>query len=152
MIVVLINYDNTDKDKSDYDTDDYDDDDTDYDDDWSGSDNNNDSHNDVERGNSSVLNKPHSAQQIVPSTHTDMVEEQYRSELFVGCLMSQQHASVSQGWICSDNSVCCHTEVEVTDQIFCLTQSQYADTGPTSPCADPIIPVAWQGSHWNAHV
>ena len=24
--------------------------------------------------------------------------------LFVGCLTSQQHASVSQGWICSDNA------------------------------------------------
>ena len=23
--------------------------------------------------------------------------------MLVGCLMSQQHASVSQGWICSDN-------------------------------------------------
>ena len=33
--------------------------------------------------------------------------------LFVGCLTSQQHASVSQGRICSDNFTCCHTEVEV---------------------------------------
>ena len=30
--------------------------------------------------------------------------------LFVGCLMSQQHASVSQGRICSDNCTCFHTE------------------------------------------
>ena len=43
--------------------------------------------------------------------------------LFVGCLMSQQHASVSQGLICSDNFTCCHTEIEVADQIFYLTQS-----------------------------
>ena len=32
-----------------------------------------------------------------------------------------------------------------------LTQSQYTDTGPTSPGADPITPGAWQGSHWSAN-
>ena len=53
--------------------------------------------------------------------------------LFVGCLTSQQHASVSQGWICSDNKTCYHTEIEVADQTFHLTHSQYTDTGPTSP-------------------
>ena len=30
--------------------------------------------------------------------------------LFVGCLTSQQHVSVSQGQICSDNFTCCHTD------------------------------------------
>ena len=70
--------------------------------------------------------------------------------LFVGCLTSQQQASVSQGRICSDNLTCCHTEIEVADQTFYLTQSQYADTGPTSPSPDPITPGAWQGSHWSA--
>ena len=65
----------------------------------------------------------------------------------VGCLTSQQHASVSQGRICTDNFTCCHTEIEVADQTFYLTQSQYTDTGPTSPRADPISPGAWQGSH-----
>ena len=43
---------------------------------------------------------------------------------------------------------CYHTEIEVADQTFYLTQSQYTDTGPTSPSADPITPGAWQGSHW----
>ena len=57
----------------------------------------------------------------------------------VGCLTSQ-HVSVSQGQICSDNSMCCHTETEVADQSFNLTQSQYTDTGPTSPSADPRMP------------
>ena len=71
--------------------------------------------------------------------------------LFVGCLTSQQHASVSQGWICSDNFTCCHTEIEVADQTFYLTQSQYTDTGLTSPSVDPITPGAWQGSHWSAN-
>ena len=72
--------------------------------------------------------------------------------LFVGCLTSQQHASVSQGRICSDNFTCCHTEIEIADQTLHLTQSQYTDTGPTSPSADPITPGAWQGSHGCANV
>ena len=71
--------------------------------------------------------------------------------LFVGCLTSQQHASVSQEWICSDKFTCCHTEIEVADQTFHLTQSQYTDTGPTSLSVDPITPDAWQGSHWSAN-
>ena len=36
--------------------------------------------------------------------------------LFVGCLTSQQQASVSQGRICSNNFRCCHTEIEAADQ------------------------------------
>ena len=71
--------------------------------------------------------------------------------LLVGCLTSQQHASVSQGRICSDKFTCCHTEIEVADPTFYLTQSQYTDTGPTSPSADPRTPGAWQGSHWSAN-
>ena len=71
--------------------------------------------------------------------------------LLVGCLTSQQQASVSQGQICSDNFTCCHTEIEVADPKFYLTQSQYTDTGPTSPSADPIMSGAWQGSHWSAN-
>ena len=70
--------------------------------------------------------------------------------LFGGCLTSQLHASVSQGRICSHNFTCCHTETEVADPTFYLTQSQYTDTGPTSPSADLIMPGAWQGSHWSA--
>ena len=71
--------------------------------------------------------------------------------LLVACLTSQQHASVSQGRICADNLTCCHTEIEVADQTFYLTQSQYTVTGPTSPSADPISPGAWQGSHWSTN-
>ena len=82
------------------------------------------------------------------------VQESRKSKavcLFVGCLTSQQQASVSQGRICSDNCTRCHTEIEVADQTFYLTQSQYTDTGPTSPSTDPITPGAWQGSHWSAN-
>ena len=71
--------------------------------------------------------------------------------LLVGCLTSQQHASVSQGRICEDSFTCCHTEIKVADQTFYLTQPHYTDTGPTSPSADPITPGAWQGSHWSAN-
>ena len=71
--------------------------------------------------------------------------------LFVCCLTSQQHPSVSQGQICTDNFMCCHTEIEVADQTFYLTQSQYTDTGPTIPSADPIMPGPWQDSHWSAN-
>ena len=49
--------------------------------------------------------------------------------LVIGCLTSQQHASVSQGRICSDNLTCYHTEIEVADQTFHLTQSQYLTPG-----------------------
>ena len=38
------------------------------------------------------------------------------------------------------NFTCCHSEIEVADQTFYLTQSQYTGTGPTSPSADPIMP------------
>ena len=65
---------------------------------------------------------------------------------------SQQHVSVSQGWICSDNCMCSHTETEVADQTFYLTQSQYTDTRPNSQNADPVMPGAWQGSHWSTNV
>ena len=52
---------------------------------------------------------------------------------------------VSQGRICSDNFTCCHTETGAAEHTFYLTQSQYTDTGPTSPSTDPITPSAWQG-------
>ena len=71
--------------------------------------------------------------------------------VFVGCLTSQQHESVSQGRICSHKFTCCHTEAEVADRTFYLIQSQNTDTGPTNPSADPIMPGAWQGSHWSAN-
>ena len=48
-------------------------------------------------------------------------------------VMSQQYASVSQGRIC-------HTDTQVADPTFYLILSQYTDTGPTSPSADPITP------------
>ena len=55
--------------------------------------------------------------------------------------------NVSQGRICSDNFTCCHTEIEVAYQTFCLTQWQYTDHGPTSPNVDLIMPATLQGNH-----
>ena len=69
----------------------------------------------------------------------------------VGCLTSHQHASVSQGRICSDNFTSYHTAIEVADQPFHLTQSQITDIGPATPSTDPITPGAWQGSLWSAN-
>ena len=46
---------------------------------------------------------------------------------------------------------CCHTEIEVADQTFHLTQLQYTDTGPTSPSTDSVTPGARQRSHWSAN-
>ena len=40
--------------------------------------------------------------------------------------------------------------MEVADQTFYLTQSQYTDTGPTSPQCW-FYNVTWQGSHWSAN-
>ena len=69
--------------------------------------------------------------------------------LLVGCLASQQHASVSLGRICSNKFMRCCTEIEVADQTFYLTQSQSTDTRLTSPSAGPITAGACQGSHWS---
>ena len=60
--------------------------------------------------------------------------------LLVGCLASQQQASVSQGHICSENCICRHTETEAADQVFNFNQLWYTDTQLTSPTADPIMP------------
>ena len=93
---------------------------------------------------------------VVPGTYVSKTFWKRQQEerfvcLLVGCITSKQHASVSQGLICSDNLTCCRTEIKVADQTFHLTQSQYTDAGPTSPSADPISPGAWQGSHWSAN-
>ena len=47
----------------------------------------------------------------------------------------------------SPSFTCCHTEIEAADQ----TQSQYTDTGPTSPSTDPKTPDPWQGRHWSTN-
>ena len=100
------------------------------------------------------------AQHVVPSVHKLIKRDKQKHKLsstfrkrgwwgkLVGCVMSQQHASVSQEGIYADKFTCCHTEIEVADQTFHLTQLQYTDT---SPSTDPTTPGAWQGSHWSAN-
>ena len=48
---------------------------------------------------------------------------------FVYQLLNVPAAIVSQGWNCSDKWMCCHIDIEVADQTFYLTKSQYIDTG-----------------------
>ena len=49
----------------------------------------------------------------------------------------------------TDTSLDATLEIETADQTFCLTQSGYTDTGPTSPRTDPATPGAWQrGGGW----
>ena len=50
--------------------------------------------------------------------------------------MWRQHASISQGWICSDDCMCCHIDIEVADQTLYLTQLLYTDTGLIRPTYD----------------
>ena len=71
--------------------------------------------------------------------------------LFVCCLTPQQHVSVSQGWICSDNCTCCHTEKEVANKTCYLTPSQYTDTGLTNLSTDTVLLGTWQGSYWGVN-
>ena len=63
-----------------------------------------------------------------------------------------QHTSVSQGRVCSDNSMCCLTEIEqhteIELQIKLSISLQHTDTRPVNSSADPITPGVWRGSHW----
>ena len=45
--------------------------------------------------------------------------------LSVGCVTSQQRASASQGWICSDNCLSCHTGVEVADLLLLHSPARF---------------------------
>ena len=90
---------------------------------------------------------------VVPVTSQELPERcciQPQTALgFVGWLLNVPATCECISWTNLLDCTCCHTEIEVTDQTFHLTQSQYTDTGPTSPSTDPITPGAWQGSHWN---
>ena len=57
--------------------------------------------------------------------------------LLAGCLMSQQHARVFQGRICSDKFTCCHTETEAADQILA--------TLPGARCYRVSAGTGWRG-------
>ena len=105
---------------------------------------------DVKQPTNNLENKVFCYDQL-PATHAKACHDCLLVGCLLACLTSQQHVSVSRGRNCSDNCTCCHTEIEVADQTFHLTQSQYTNTGPTSPSTDPITPGAWQGSHQSAN-
>ena len=67
--------------------------------------------------------------------------------LFYGCWTPACMPCLLPGRICWQTFGCCHTEIKVAHQTCSLTQSQNIDIGPTSPKADPMAPVAWQGAH-----
>ena len=73
------------------------------------------------------------------------------AEVCVYCLFAcwtpQQNAKCIQGQILPDSCMCCHTGVWVACYGCWLIQSQYTDTGPTSPSTKHILLGAWQGSH-----
>ena len=68
--------------------------------------------------------------------------------------VSQQHACVSQGQICSENFPRYHTEIwtEVADQTYYFIQVQYPNTWLTSFSTYPTTPGAWQGNHWSTDI
>ena len=65
--------------------------------------------------------------------------------LLVGCLKSQQYASVPLGQICSNNCTCCYTKTEVADQTP-LWPSHCTDTRPAISCTYPKTPGTLQGT------
>ena len=106
--------------------------------------------------------------QYNPMKSRRMFLRRRQSTAWAECAMSFLGAIYRCGWLdayrlsnmvlClgdrSSQTVCtrCNAEMEVTDQTFYLTRSQYTDTGLTSPSADPVTPGAWQGSHWGTNV
>ena len=76
----------------------------------------------------------------------------YEVRLFVGWLLNVPTTrECISGTDLLNNCTCSHTETEVADPTFHLTQSQYTDTGLTSQSTDPTTPGAWQGSHWSVN-
>ena len=45
------------------------------------------------------------------------------------CFLPNNMQSAPQGWIYTDNSMCCHTDTKGADQSWYPTKSQYTDTG-----------------------
>ena len=81
-------------------------------------------------------------------------KNRYRSAMLVRWLVDQRPSNrlvYLRDGSAQTSFTCCHTEIEVADQTFYLTQSQYTDTGLTSPSTNPITPGAWQGRHWSAN-
>ena len=63
-----------------------------------------------------------------PPPPSPTLQEHQQQRVVVSWLLNVQHLCMFiQGRICSNNCTCCHTEIELADQTFYPTQSQYAD-------------------------
>ena len=100
---------------------------------------------------SSRTASPTHFQRAIPAPSTENQAERPSVCLLVGCLTSQQHASVSQGRICTDNFTCCHTDREAADQTPTSPSHSILTPGPPVPALTHKTPGAWQGSHWSAN-
>ena len=77
-----------------------------------------------------------------------------RMLLFLWYFQQQTDMKISFQGVCSTVTIllsCCYTEIQAADQSLHLTQSQYTDTGSTSPSTNPLTPGAWRGSHWSTN-
>ena len=68
--------------------------------------------------------------------------------LCVGCLTPQQHGISRTDLLRIVYAAILRKKLQIS---FYLTHSQYIDTAPTSPSADPKTPGTWQGSHWSSN-
>ena len=64
---------------------------------------------------------------------------------------SQQHASVSQGRICSDNLRAATLRQKLQTKLSTSPSHSILTPGRPVASTDPITPGAWQGSHWSAN-
>ena len=72
-----------------------------------------------------------------------------KNQFTLQCLTLRSQVYLRDGF--AQTTVCAATLREKFQiKIFYLTQSQYTETGPTSPSVDPITPGGWQGSYWSA--
>ena len=59
----------------------------------------------------------------------------------VACLTSQQHASVSQGLVCTDDGTFCYIQIEVADEICPLTFVNFNSSGRAGDCKWVVVAV-----------
>ena len=69
-----------------------------------------------------------------------------------GWLVTQRPSNTLQGRTYSHSCPNCHAEIKAAKQTCSFTQSQYTDTGPTSPSVDPVAPDAQEGSNLTTNV
>ena len=91
---------------------------------------------------------PHLSQKVKPLGSEIHDKITLRVGFLVGCLTFQLHASLFQGRICLGNFTCCHTEREIADQTFCLTQSRILTPSHPVPALTLYHQVPGRGATW----